>query len=85
MNGTDRCIYSNGVPSGVALIISQIIHGVRELTHTVLSIYFSRHCTKLRLKILIFFDIFPARHSDLDEYNLCPKLWMIIQKTIESL
>lgn len=43
------------------------------------------YSTKFRFEILIFLYIFPAWNGDLDENNLVLQLWVIIEKSVESL
>lgn len=43
------------------------------------------YSTQFRFEILIFLYIFPAWNGDLDENNLVLQLWVIIEKSVESL
>lgn len=43
------------------------------------------YSTKFRFEILIFLYVFTAWYGDLDENNLVLQLWVIIEKSVESL
>ena len=52
---------------------------------TMFSVDLPGYSTQFRFEILIFLYIFPAWNGDLDENNLVLQLWVIIEKSVESL
>lgn len=49
------------------------------------SVDFPGYSTQFRFEILIFLYVFAAWDGDLDENNLVLQLWVIIEKSVESL